>query len=198
MNKFKSFLMIFIIVFTVTIIILGILWKHKQQSQKPKVAIQKQVIYKTKYIKAKSIDPKKFAKWIYRHSYRCSKKQVDYYTKLLLKTKHPLLFAAMISRESSFNVAAVSKSGAIGLMQVLPSRKHITQLIDAGIITEKRDLFSPETNIEAGAYIFADILSINGNDINKTLLMYCGGNKQYVSDVLRNLGQLTIVVGFDG
>ena len=177
--------------------IIGYTTLHKKQPVKPKVIVKKQVVVKTKYIKAKTINKEKLAEWIYKHSFRCSRKQSDIYAQLLLKTKHPLLFAAMIARESNFNSTAYSKAGAIGLMQVLPTKDHMKQLKDAGILTEPRDLFNPDTNIAAGEFIFDDILRIKKNNVSKALLMYCGGNRQYVHDVLEYLGQLSIAVGFE-
>jgi len=65
---------------------------------------------------------------------------------------------AMIKVESDFRVGVVSKSGAIGLTQVLPKvwlydKSNKANLVVNGIIKKERELYDPAKNIEAGAYI---------------------------------------------
>ncbi len=61
------------------------------------------------------------------------------------------LVASLINEESSFVSSAVSKKGAIGLMQILPSTgEYIASQLNENFYNEK--LFDPETNIRYGCY----------------------------------------------
>jgi soluble lytic murein transglycosylase-like protein len=56
------------------------------------------------------------------------------------------LLRAIIHVESGFNPSAVSPKGAIGLMQLMPATAR-----RVGVDTQRRALFDPATNINAGA-----------------------------------------------
>lgn len=172
-------------------------YKHVKPKPKVKIKVITKTIVKIKKVPVKNINVEALADWIYKHSYRCSKRQAEEYARIISKQEHPLLIASIIANESSFNPTAVSKAGAIGMMQILPTKSHVEQLKKAGIINETRDLFEANTNIKAGAYLFADMLKLNNNDIAKTLKMYVGGSSIYVNKVLETLGQLTIQVRGD-
>lgn len=61
------------------------------------------------------------------------------------------LVYSVIKVESDFDKNAVSKSGALGLMQILPSTaKWITE--ELGVDFEKQNLFEPELNIRFGCF----------------------------------------------
>jgi hypothetical protein len=196
MKKFLKYYIIgFLAGFVITFIALNVAFKEKRVEQKVVVKYKEKIVkVPVKVITPEKINKQKFIQWIYKNSFRCSRKQATEIANLLLKTKYPLLFAAIIKNESSFNITAYSKAGAIGLMQVLPSQDHIKQLKQAKIIKEPRDLFNPSNNIFAGQYIFLDILKINKNNIQNALKMYCGGNSTYVNNVLKTLGELIIYV----
>ncbi len=71
----------------------------------------------------------------------------------------PDLALAVMQAESQFNPRAVSPSGAIGLMQVLPSTAR-----DLGV-TNAEDLFEPETNVNVGLQYLSNLLSkYKGNE----------------------------------
>lgn len=77
------------------------------------------------------------------------------------------LVKALISVESSFNPAAVSIDGAVGLMQVLPSTAG-----DYGIT----DLHDPSNNLKAGITHLSRLLSLFGADeLEKVLAAYNAG-----------------------
>ena len=68
---------------------------------------------------------------------------------------HPALLRAVIVVESGFNPRAISKRGAIGLMQLLPSTARRYGAFNA---------FDPEQNIRAGARYLADLITRYGDD----------------------------------
>jgi soluble lytic murein transglycosylase-like protein len=104
----------------------------------------------------------------------------------------PELVRAVIVVESAFNPRAVSKRGALGLMQLKPS-------------TAKRygvsDCFDPEQNITAGARYLRDLMTRFGNNLELALAAYNAGEdaverygraippfsetRQYVPNVMR-------------
>jgi soluble lytic murein transglycosylase-like protein len=95
----------------------------------------------------------------------------------------PLLITSIIAVESSGNPKAVSRKGAIGLMQVRWScwkdelRKH-------GIANSRADLLDPGTNVRAGKFVLAFFLRKHQNDLKKALHGYSGGAKGYYKKVM--------------
>lgn len=98
---------------------------------------------------------------------------------IFVKAKHnrvdPFLMISLIIVESGFNENAVSKKGAIGLMQIVPKWHNV--------IAEK--LFDPFYNVTCGVEIYAKMLQdSNGNDI-RALTKYNGGKSlKYAHKVL--------------
>ena len=78
----------------------------------------------------------------------------------------PELVRAVIVVESAFNPRAVSRRGALGLMQLKPSTAKRYGVADA---------FDPEQNITAGAHYLRDLLSRFGNNLELTLAAYNAG-----------------------
>lgn len=78
----------------------------------------------------------------------------------------PELVRAVIVVESAFNPRAVSKRGALGLMQLRPSTARRYGVSNA---------FDPEQNIRAGARYLRDLLTRFGNDLELTLAAYNAG-----------------------
>lgn len=84
------------------------------------------------------------------------------------------LLIAMVHVESKFNPEAVSGSGALGLMQLLPStaretaRKNGMRKVDTGTI------MAPDTNVLLGAYYFRKLLEQFG-DTDLAVAAYNGG-----------------------
>ncbi len=69
----------------------------------------------------------------------------------------PLLIAAMIQVESGFRLEAVSKKGAIGLMQIMPETATWLGKQRAEEISPD-DLLDPRINLSLGAYYFRFLL----------------------------------------
>lgn len=83
----------------------------------------------------------------------------------------PELIFSLIHTESSFNSKAISRKGAIGLMQIMPSTAEgIARELDiewSGI----EMLYDPATNIEFGTYYLHNLVK-NFNDIDSALTAY--------------------------
>ncbi len=78
----------------------------------------------------------------------------------------PALIAAMISHESNWNPRAVSRKGAQGLMQLMPSRARMLGVTD---------IFDPAQNINAGVRYFRWLLERYSGDLDKALAGYNAG-----------------------
>ena len=100
---------------------------------------------------------------------------------------------AVIQTESDWNHKAVSTSGAIGLMQVLPSTAR------SEFNTPKQDLFDPYVNVTVGIKYLSK-LNDRFDDLESTLTAYSHGptattkysptyvnNNFYVKRVFKNL-----------
>lgn len=116
-----------------------------------------------------------------------------FYRVALLKTIHteatraqlkPELILALIEVESGFNRFAVSRSGARGLMQVMPFwKKEIGHPLDS--------LFDPRTNLRYGCTILKYYLDLTDDDLGEALAHYNGsyGEITYPTKVLLALNE---------
>ena len=137
---------------------------------------------------------KRMAEWIYRNSSRISRRTALVIARAVSRTSKPLLILSIIKVESGFNPAAVSKAGAIGLGQILPSDYQLKLLKNEGILKEKRDLFDVETNVRATEYMFEQKLKKH-KTVEKALYAYVGGSRKYIQKVLTTLGNLYAFLG---
>jgi len=76
----------------------------------------------------------------------------------------PALLAAVIYQESKFHADARSDSGAIGLMQLLPSTAHGIALHTGGSRFRTEDLYNPEINVRYGAWYLRHLLDRYGEE----------------------------------
>ncbi|MDD5594212.1 MAG: transglycosylase SLT domain-containing protein [Candidatus Margulisbacteria bacterium] len=108
----------------------------------------------------------------------------------------PYLVLAVIREESRFNARAVSRSGARGLMQIMPrTGRGIAKDLDKARFRTKK-LFEPALNIEMGTYYLSNLVkNFNGN-FYLSLAGYNGGPnkiKRYVKSWYNdNLGSVDI------
>ena len=78
------------------------------------------------------------------------------------------LIRAVISVESGYNPAAVSRAGAVGLMQLMPETAKRYN------VTDRHD---PEQNIHGGAQYLRDLLRMFNNDLHLTIAAYNAGEQ---------------------
>jgi hypothetical protein len=78
------------------------------------------------------------------------------------------LIRAVIAVESGYNPSAVSRAGAVGLMQLMPGtakRYNVT------------DLYNPEQNIHGGAQYLRDLLRLFNNNLHLAIAAYNAGEQ---------------------
>lgn len=79
----------------------------------------------------------------------------------------PELAFRMVKLESQFNPRAVSKVGAVGLVQLMPST---ARLFDRSVTRE--DLFDPEINARIGFRYMRRLIGLYNGDVRLALLAY--------------------------
>jgi len=87
------------------------------------------------------------------------------------------LLAAVIYEESRFRSDARSKSGAIGLMQLLPSTAQGIATRTGGTQFRVSDLYDPELNVRYGAWYLRHLLDLYGGDERLALAAYNAGER---------------------
>lgn len=80
----------------------------------------------------------------------------------------PALIKAIIMAESGYNTKAVSKSGAKGLMQLMPQTAQ-----SLGV----EDIFNPHQNITGGVQYFKHLVNRFNGDVKLALAAYNAGSK---------------------
>lgn len=87
----------------------------------------------------------------------------------------PLLVAALIRQESEFDPDAVSSTGAIGLMQVMPATgRQLGRTLKLGPVT-RHSLHRPATNLAIGTYYLARLLERHQGKTEAALAAYNAG-----------------------
>ena len=97
---------------------------------------------------------------------------------------YPELVLAVIDVESNFNQFAISKAGAMGLMQVMPFwLKEIGRPDD--------NLFNLRTNLRMGCTILRYYLDMEKGDLTQALARYNGskGSYRYTNKVSKKLNE---------
>jgi len=91
----------------------------------------------------------------------------------------PVLVMAVIAAESGWNPRAVSRSGALGLMQLMPATAAKTGV-------RREELFVPERNILAGTRLLAVLLRHYRGDLVSALVAYNAGARRPLAPVPQN------------
>jgi len=79
------------------------------------------------------------------------------------------LVKAVISAESAYDAHAVSRAGAVGLMQLMPATAA-----DYGV-AERERLFDPAVNVETGIRHLKRLLAKYNNDYGRVIMAYNAG-----------------------
>ena len=82
----------------------------------------------------------------------------------------PALAMAVAKVESDFRANAVSKKGAIGVMQIMPR----TAFLEFGV--KRKDLFNPKINVNIGVKFLDKLIKTYKGDIGIALSHYNGGS----------------------
>ena len=77
----------------------------------------------------------------------------------------PALLAAVIYQESKFRPTVKSKSGAIGLMQLLPDTAKGIAIHTGGTQFRVHDLYNPELNVRYGSWYLRHLLDRYGDEV---------------------------------
>ena len=124
-------------------------------------------------LKPKVADPEKRLRLLHQIHYEATR--ADLYPELVL---------AVIDVESNFNQFAISKAGAIGLMQVMPF-----WLDEIG--HPEDNLFNLKTNLRMGCTILRYYLDMEKGDLTQALARYNGskGSYRYTNKVFKVLNE---------
>ena len=87
----------------------------------------------------------------------------------------PFLVAALIRQESAFQAQAVSRAGARGLMQLLPSTARLVARKMGRPRPSRTQLFDPQTNVELGTQYLSDMLQRFDGRLEAALASYNAG-----------------------
>ena len=110
----------------------------------------------------KMIYPLKYSEYVYKYS---GENELD-----------PYLSFSIIKAESNFDEKAVSKSNAIGLMQILEKTAAQIAIEDLELESFKKDdLYNPETNIKIGLKYFSNLLKEYDYEYDLAIAAYNGG-----------------------
>ncbi len=98
----------------------------------------------------------------------------------------PELLLGIVHAESSFDPNAISKSGAVGLFQLMPgaARDMGVQLPDSAVLDRRRDpRFDPMVNADAGIRYFAHLLQRFDWNYALAIAAYNAGPGRVASDI---------------
>lgn len=110
----------------------------------------------------KSIFPLKYNNLVYKYSKQYN---ID-----------SMLVFAVIKAESNFNENAVSKKGAVGLMQITPKTgEYIADLMNDKTYKNEK-LFEPEMNIKYGCFYLKRMINQYDGNIELALMAYNAGS----------------------
>lgn len=89
---------------------------------------------------------------------------------------NPFLTAAVIYVESHYRPTAVSPSGALGLMQMIPSTGAGVARRMGVASFQPSDLFNPETSIDFGTFHLQGLQGVYDSNLDGVIAAYNGGD----------------------
>ena len=190
----KGHLNFYTIIIIFGVIIMGLILLFQVSKNTNKIIVEPSIVKQyTIEIKPLIIDNEAaYTDWILEHSSKISRNTATNIFRTAISYKHGLMLLALAEVESSFNPAAVSKKGAMGLNQIMPNI-WTKELQKNKIIKEKRDLFNYEANLKASNYILLKYYKKTGS-WKGALKKYVGANSEsYVKNVLSNCGELYLL-----
>lgn len=106
----------------------------------------------------------------YSYAYFLKKAYPTHYEEYIQEFSHKYgveeaLVLAIIKCESGFENEAVSRAGAVGLMQIMPATFEWLQTHVGDGTLEKEQLIDPRTNIEYGAYFLSILMERYASDV---------------------------------
>ncbi|OGF50865.1 MAG: hypothetical protein A2231_10985 [Candidatus Firestonebacteria bacterium RIFOXYA2_FULL_40_8] len=111
----------------------------------------------------------------------------------------PLLVAAIIKSESTFNPIAVSEKGAVGLMQLMPdTAEEMAHELNVDFVNIE-DLYNPEINIHLGYYYMVKLLKRYNGNMVFALAAYNAGTKnadEWIKNYRGDPDRAIAVIGF--
>ena len=113
------------------------------------------------------------AKYKSRVDFKSMPKNRSRYTKMIDEIAHkarlyPSLLHAVIKAESAYDPNAISRAGAVGMMQLMP------QTAKRFGVKDRRD---PKDNVQGGARYLRELLTMFNNNIKLALAAYNAGEK---------------------
>jgi soluble lytic murein transglycosylase len=87
----------------------------------------------------------------------------------------PFLAAAIIREESQYDIRALSRVGAVGLMQVMPATAQIMAKKNGGGDVGREELFDHETNIRFGVKYLGQLLQQFSGNVTQVVASYNAG-----------------------
>jgi soluble lytic murein transglycosylase len=100
----------------------------------------------------------------------------------------PLLLAAIIRAESHFYPFAESRSGALGLMQLMPATATEMARELQLDYQDPKDLYREDINLKLGTHYFARLLRLSRGNLVEALAAYNAGRSKMLSWNLQSYG----------
>lgn len=140
----------------------------------------------------------KLVEWVYKNSSKISRKTAEEIVSHTLTTNFPLMHLAIMKTESSFDPTSISTKGASGIGQQMP-KDYKELLIQAGIISEWRDIFNIPQGVKATEFAWNDKFQLGKGNVLESLKLYYGENdKEYINQIIIDCYYLVYLCNFNG
>lgn len=166
---------------------------REQTSKLLELLDRQKVLTEEKLVRDKK-NYEKLVEWVYKNSSKISKKTAEEIVNHTLTTNFPLMHLAIMKTESNFDPTSISSKGASGIGQQMP-KDYKKPLIEAGIISEWRDIFDIPQGVKATEFAWNDKFKKAKGDIIKGLIGYYGENdRKYIDPILKDYHYLVYLL----